>query len=137
MPEHTTDGEHHDDETGNSKNASAAVAALMPCISCGSSAMERLGNVQFVKGSKKAVLPGGICEECLKLVSFCKKGKGTRGAVKKKAGKDELPPELVAAMAAAKAKKGKKNKTAKTKQRNPVMETTTAKKTVIDMAPER
>jgi hypothetical protein len=100
------------DDTGNTKNALAAVAALMPCSACGSSAVERLSKVHFVKGLKKAAIRGGTCEECLRLVSFCKKPKANAGTKKKAAEGDGLPPELVEAMKAAKAKKKSKKKKA-------------------------
>lgn len=121
------------DDTGNTKNALAATAALQPCTLCGSSAMERLRQVQFVKGSKKAILNGdsAACGECLKLVSFCKKGKGRSSSTntggkggnrEKKSGKEAFPPELQAAMDAAKIAKAAKKKKKKKQEEEKVPE---------------
>jgi len=54
------------------KNALAAVAALMPCSACNTGAMQRLRQVRFVKGCKRAGLPYD-CEQCSRLVRFCKR----------------------------------------------------------------
>jgi hypothetical protein len=58
------------------KKGRDAVAALLPCMACSTNAATRLTDVRFVKGDKRAQLTSG-CEECTKLVKFCKKGKNT------------------------------------------------------------
>mmetsp|Transcript_38646 Transcript_38646/g.74096 ORF Transcript_38646/g.74096 Transcript_38646/m.74096 type:complete len:206 (+) Transcript_38646:217-834(+) len=54
------------------KKGHDAMAALLPCTSCFASALTRMKDVRFVKGDKRAQLSSG-CEECTKLVKFCKK----------------------------------------------------------------
>jgi len=59
------------------KNAMAAVAAIMPCPACNTGAVQRLRQVRFVKGSKRAALPYD-CDQCSKLVRFCKRETNTK-----------------------------------------------------------
>lgn len=53
------------------KQGKASVAALLPCLDCGRTAVRRFNSLKFVKGNKKAVLED--CATCEKLVSWCKK----------------------------------------------------------------
>jgi len=59
------------------KNAMAAMAAVMPCPVCNTGAVQRLRQVRFVKGCKRAALPYE-CEQCSKLVRFCKRETNTK-----------------------------------------------------------